>query len=399
MGIGSQAKGRAWLRSPLACALLALAPASAVLSPGPLAAALSCSASNVLMDGGLELSTGSPPLNPYWIETSTKFGSPICTLSACLTHPGTEPRTGVAWSWFGGSVNPTSETASLKQTVTIPVASTALLVLYVNVSFVTAPFDDLLNINVDGKTVGAFFEPPVADSGYAAYSFSLDAYADGLPHEIELEYIKPAGSGRADFNVDDIEVQITQHARFEDGDFEGATGGPLDSPDWIEASLEFGSPLCTLAACGDGGGTTGPHSGSVWAWFGGSGGPAAETSSLEQEILLPLGARSALSLWIWLGASMAPFTDTLTMSVDAEPYLTFLEPDPPTPAYANFIINLDAYGDGGSHDLRFEYQKPAGGGAANFSLDDLAIVPTGCDALLVDGFETHDASNWSALLP
>lgn len=34
-----------------------------------------------------------------------------------------------------------------------------------------------------------------------------------------------------------------------DGGFELASGLPVDCPDWEEASIQFGSPLCTLALC------------------------------------------------------------------------------------------------------------------------------------------------------
>ena len=43
---------------------------------------------------------------------------------------------------------------------------------------------------------------------------------------------------------------------------------------WGQYSTNFGSPLCpstqpSPAGCGNGGGTAGPHTGSVWGWFGG----------------------------------------------------------------------------------------------------------------------------------
>jgi hypothetical protein len=50
-----------------------------------------------------------------------------------------------------------------------------------------------------------------------------------------------------------------------DGSFEAGASG--DSPDWTEASSIFGTPLCTAGACGTGGGTAGPLTGTVWSWF------------------------------------------------------------------------------------------------------------------------------------
>ena len=55
--------------------------------------------------------------------------------------------------------------------------------------------------------------------------------------------------------------------------------------------------------------------------------------------------------------------------------------------------------DGAPHELRYDFLLPAGAGTAYFNLDDIQIELTGCDAILLDGFETHDASNWSAIVP
>lgn len=49
------------------------------------------------------------------------------------------------------------------------------------------------------------------------------------------------------------------------GNMEGAAAA------WTQTSTNFGTPLCTAAACGLGGGT-GPHAGAGWCWFGGLGG-------------------------------------------------------------------------------------------------------------------------------
>src|SRR5690242_10237461 len=40
-------------------------------------------------------------------------------------------------------------------------------------------------------------------------------------------------------------------------------------PYWWQSSTNFGTPLCTVADCTNGGGTAGPRSGNVWSWFGG----------------------------------------------------------------------------------------------------------------------------------
>lgn len=280
--------------------------------------------------------------------------------------------------------------------VNLPVATLLTLRFQLFVSFVQAPFSDTFDLEVDGVPVASYPEPAVAESGYSERTVDLSAFADGLDHTLEFHYEKPFGGGIANFNLDDVALVLTAIPQLVDGGFEGATGSPLDSPGWLEASLEFGSPLCTVAACGNGGGTAAPRAGSTWAWFGGSQVAAAESSSIEQTIRVPRGADAALQTWFWLGRVEAPLTDTLVGKLDGVPFFSRSESAGVGPGYASSSAPLDAQADGLPHLLRFEYTKPAGGGSANFHLDDVAIVVTACDALFLDDFESHDSSNWSA---
>ena len=386
-------KGRRWLLQLVAGGL------GILCAPCDLQAALSCAASNVVRDGGFELASGLPVDCPDWSESSTQFGSPLCTLDLCITSNGAAPRTGEARSWFGGSVVPAAETAVVSQILSIPVATTAELRFYLYVSFVEAPFTDTFDVRVDGKTFAGFPEPASAEVGYTLRTLDLTAFADGLDHQIEFAYEKPVGGGIANYNLDDAALVLTQIPQLEDGGFEGATGSPLDSPGWLETSIEFGSPLCTVALCGTGAGTAGPRTGATWAWFGGSGVPAAESASIEQTIRVPRAAEATLETWFWLGSVEAPLTDTLIGTLDGVEFFSLTELFTPGPGYAAAPATLDALADGLPHQLRFEYTKPAGGGSANFNLDDIAIAVASCRALLLDGFETHDTSNWSAELP
>jgi len=70
-----------------------------------------------------------------------------------------------------------------------------------------------------------------------------------------------------------------------DGSFEAGQGGGA----WIEASSNFGSPICDIANCGVGTGT-GPSDGDFWTWFGGVG--ASEIGSVCQDITIPTGLNS-----------------------------------------------------------------------------------------------------------
>ena len=76
-----------------------------------------------------------------------------------------------------------------------------------------------------------------------------------------------------------------------------------------------------------------------------------------------------------------------------------LEPFVADTTYAPYSLIVDSIADGLPHTLQFEYVKGIDGNGANFSLDDVALTQFSCQALLLDGFETHDTSNWTLTLP
>ncbi|MBP7588880.1 MAG: hypothetical protein KBA72_13085, partial [Thermoanaerobaculia bacterium] len=78
---------------------------------------------------------------------------------------------------------------------------------------------------------------------------------------------------------------------------------------------------------------------------------------------------------------------------------SYLEPFVADTTYAPYSLIVDSIADGLPHTLQFEYVKGIDGNGANFSLDDVALTQFSCQALLLDGFETHDTSNWTLTLP
>ena len=372
---------------------------AAGLAPAALSAGLSCSPVNTLLDGGFEQASGTPPVCPDWTETSTQFGSPICSVESCVIGVDAGPRNGLFWARFGGTVDPAGESATLSQPIVLPVGTASVLSFFLRISTVGAPFTDVLEVRLDGDLLEAFPEPATSESAYAYHSYPLDAYADGGTHAVTFEFVGPGGGGFAEFDVDDVAVVVQQVATLAGGSFEDATGTPLDSPSWLEASTGFGSPLCTIAACGNGSGTVGPLTGDVWAWFGGVGGSTPETSSVTQNILLPFAAYVDLEFQLGIGEVNAPFTDELFVRMDADTIGGYLEPFDPETTYTARSIIIDGYADGLPHALKFEYIKGVDGNGANFSLDDVALAQVSCQAILLDGFETHDTTNWSLALP
>ena len=132
---------------------------AAALAPAALSAQLSCSPVNALLDGGFERAAGSPPACPDWAGTSTHFGSPVCSTAVCGSAAGIAPRTGVFWALFVG---------------------------------------------MDGNSVASYLEPSVPETTYTARSVIVDAYADGLPHTLQFEYVKGVNGNAANFSLDDV---------------------------------------------------------------------------------------------------------------------------------------------------------------------------------------------------
>jgi len=152
-----------------------------------------------------------------------------------------------------------------------------------------------------------------------------------------------------------------------DGGFEAGPG----SGSWIEASTNFGTPLCDLAGCGNGTGT-GPRTGTFWAWFGGI--ATFEEGSVSQSITIPVGT-ATLSFWLEQIVCDSP-DDFLKVAIDAD---TVFTTDGTSPlcgvlGYSQQSVNIDAYADGNSHTINF-FSRVYGtnGGNTNFFVDDITL--------------------------
>jgi hypothetical protein len=157
-----------------------------------------------LFDGGFEATVGSD--SPAWTEADSLVGSPLCLKTTCDYQTGggiTAPRTGNAWSWFGGAAT-AGHTGSLSQSLTIPVGTLSLTYWYKN-GTVTAPFDAQLLVKVDGTIVKTTFEAPVAEAAYSLQYADLSAYANGATHTISFEYTNGA-EGLNNMTVDDVHL-------------------------------------------------------------------------------------------------------------------------------------------------------------------------------------------------
>jgi subtilisin family serine protease len=157
-----------------------------------------------------------------------------------------------------------------------------------------------------------------------------------------------------------------------DGGFEDGT--PNDH--WSETSLNFGTPLCDERTCDPGSGT-GPHSGDWWARFGGA--LLTETGSLDQDVTIPLGNAQ---LSFWLEIPEAGTRGLIEASIDGSVLFSATEAIAGLYVpYRQVTLDVSAYADGSSHNLRFESTTDAGAGKTSFFVDDVSLTVTDTDPM------------------
>jgi len=173
-----------------------------------------------------------------------------------------------------------------------------------------------------------------------------------------------------------------------DPSFEAYTPNPY----WDEYSEAYGTPLCTVDDCGVGGGT-GPHSGDVWNWLGGSN--TGDVGYVSQEVVIGPGT-AILTFWAeQKNCGSGGASDYMTLEIDGEELwrTNALDSACGTVGYRQIEIDVSAFADGGSHEIMFysasvsltnffvddvELQNEAGGDVEWLSEDPVAeVVPAG----------------------
>lgn len=136
-------------------------------------------------------------------------------------------------------------------------------------------------------------------------------------------------------------------------------------------STNFGSPICSVVLCGEGGGTV-PYQGTYWVWLGGA---EEEIGTVSQDVAIPEG--SATLYFQLVIPVCAAGTHTFQVLIDEDVVLEKDNTDPNcnVSLYSLCITNLDAYADNGVHTLMFKGEF-TGGGITNFMVDDVSIVVT-----------------------
>ena len=157
-------------------------------------------AQNLLSDPSFE--EGTP--NTSWFESSTNFGTPLCSFGSCGSGGGTGPRTGDWWAWFGGISF--YEEGEINQALVIP-SGTATLSFWLEIPASSGNNLDYLEVQIDGNTIATFLENTPGYGTYTQVILDVSAYADGNSHTLRF-YSEIFGPVTTNFFVDDVELIV-----------------------------------------------------------------------------------------------------------------------------------------------------------------------------------------------
>jgi hypothetical protein len=164
-------------------------------------AATAPSGEDIILDGGFE--EGSP--NPYWDEYSTNYGTPL------YPAMGGAPPLGYWIAWFGdtASASASYEEGYLRQDVTIPTGSRAILGFYLSLQLGCGTGGDYLEVNMDTDQI-FYIDHTHGICGQPYWywvEIDVSAYADGGVHTVE--FYSEAWGDSTDFLVDVVVLDIT----------------------------------------------------------------------------------------------------------------------------------------------------------------------------------------------
>ena len=189
----------------------------------------SVSPAQIVADGGFE--QGRP--NPDWTESSTNFGSPICSIQSCTGFFGGAFQ-GQWWAWFGGATQ--LEIGSLSQPVTIPIG-TATLSFRLDITAASGNGVDILSVSLDGTIVFTALESDMAAyHPWTKVLIDVSAFADGGSHLLSLDS-NTTGPFRTNFFVDAVDITVEPAVLLGDMNCDG-TLDPADIDPFVLALLD-----------------------------------------------------------------------------------------------------------------------------------------------------------------
>ena len=155
----------------------------------------------LVADGSFEAGAGSG----NWSESSTNFGSPLCTIDLCGTGTGTGPSDGDWWAWFGGIA--ASEAGSVaQQTMAFPSGGTATLTFDYELAVASGDTEDFLEVLIDNTVVWSDTGASTPALGYTPQSVDVSAFADGGDHILTFRSEVFGISGTTNFFVDQVSI-------------------------------------------------------------------------------------------------------------------------------------------------------------------------------------------------
>jgi hypothetical protein len=156
-------------------------------------------ANAAITDGGFE--AGTP--NPYWTESSTNFGTPICSLgSGC--GGANQAHTGDWWAWFGG-IEGVLETGTLSQQVLIP-TGVSQLNFWFSAPNVDLLANDFIELTIDGNQLWSYSASGGVISDYTLQSLDISDFADDTDHILEFSSTTLGENAVTNFFVDDVSI-------------------------------------------------------------------------------------------------------------------------------------------------------------------------------------------------
>ncbi len=148
-----------------------------------------------------------------------------------------------------------------------------------------------------------------------------------------------------------------------DGSFEA--GSP--SAVWVEASTQFGSPMCSAATCGQ----DLAADGDWYVWFGGT--DDIEEGSMTQDLVIPASDFANLSFGFGIGGSAegANPNDFMEVTIDGtQVFLALRSEQADYPLYTLVTVDVTAFADGQNHTLQFRsYTENVATKSSSFLLD------------------------------
>jgi hypothetical protein len=183
-------------------------------------------------------------------------------------------------------------------------------------------------------------------------------------------------SGGQDRAGDKSVAAVTLPNLLLDPSFEAAY---TSTTNWKQASTNSDTPLCKIVDCSTGGGTAGPRTGNVWAWFGGidSDDPESiwpEVGDLYQNVTFPTcGATLTFYLWIGFAQSGSDANDLFSVKIDGTTVFTANATQKSSYlTYTLVTVDVSAYANGGTHKV--EFYSITTDQNVTFNLEDVSLT-------------------------